>query len=234
MGMHSKKRKPFKLATSALAAGAAASMIAAPAASAAPDSDWDALAGCESGGNWSINTGNGYYGGVQFDANTWQAYGGGEFAPTADQATREQQIYVAEKVLDAQGWGAWPACSSSLGLSSAAETSRPDPNQQTAPAAEETTEVVPEAPAADDTNNTEDTENTENTDVNTEQEAETPAAPAQTPVDAVYGQVTSTLDSLGVKLPAEAQQLLDQYHDQINDYYNQVAPIVNALTGAQK
>ncbi|WP_040788510.1 transglycosylase family protein [Nocardia paucivorans] len=89
-------------------------------ASAAPDSDWDRLAQCEAGGNWAINTGNGYQGGLQFSPSTWRAHGGGEFAPTANQATREQQIAVAERVLASQGWGAWPGCSSKLGLTSSA------------------------------------------------------------------------------------------------------------------
>lgn len=79
-------------------------------------STWDAIAQCESGGNWAINTGNGYYGGVQFSYSTWLAFGGGDYAPTADLATKAQQIEIAEKVLAAQGWGAWPACSSQLGL----------------------------------------------------------------------------------------------------------------------
>ncbi|ONM50389.1 resuscitation-promoting factor Rpf1 domain-containing protein [Nocardia donostiensis] len=88
-------------------------------ASAAPDSDWDRLAQCEAGGNWGINTGNGYHGGLQFSQSTWQSHGGSEYAPTANQASREQQIAVAEKVLASQGWGAWPSCSAKLGLSSA-------------------------------------------------------------------------------------------------------------------
>ncbi|MDQ3449762.1 MAG: transglycosylase family protein, partial [Actinomycetota bacterium] len=77
---------------------------------------WDQLAQCESGGDWAINTGNGYYGGLQFSYDTWAAYGGGAYAETADQASREQQIAIAEKVQSAQGWGAWPACSAELGL----------------------------------------------------------------------------------------------------------------------
>jgi uncharacterized protein YabE (DUF348 family) len=78
---------------------------------------WDALAQCESGGNWAINTGNGYYGGLQFSASTWQAYGGGAYASTANLATREQQIAIAEKLRAATGgYGSWPACSQSLGL----------------------------------------------------------------------------------------------------------------------
>lgn len=77
---------------------------------------WDALAQCEANGDWSINTGNGYSGGLQFHAATWSNYGGGEFAPDAWQATREQQIIIAERVLAAEGWSAWPSCSARLGL----------------------------------------------------------------------------------------------------------------------
>lgn len=77
---------------------------------------WDRLAQCESGGNWHINTGNGYYGGIQFNRSTWLAYGGGQYAPTADGASREQQIAIAKKVQASQGWGAWPACTSKLGI----------------------------------------------------------------------------------------------------------------------
>jgi nucleoid-associated protein YgaU len=103
---------------------AAGAVLAVPfvgvgTASAASGSTWDALAQCESGGDWHINTGNGYYGGVQFDASTWRAYGGGAYAPRADLASREQQIAIAEKTLAAQGWGAWPACSAKLGLGEA-------------------------------------------------------------------------------------------------------------------
>ena len=77
---------------------------------------WDELAACESNGNWSINTGNGYHGGLQFNAGTWAAYGGTAYAPTADLATREQQIEIAKKTQAAQGWGAWPACTAKMGL----------------------------------------------------------------------------------------------------------------------
>ena len=76
--------------------------------------DWDAVAQCESGGDWSINTGNGYYGGLQFSQSTWEAFGGAEHAPRADLATRAQQIAVAEKVLAGQGPGAWPTCGRNL------------------------------------------------------------------------------------------------------------------------
>jgi resuscitation-promoting factor RpfB len=76
---------------------------------------WDAIAGCEAGGNWAINTGNGYYGGVQFDQSTWERNGGLRFAPRADMATREEQIAIAEVTRSHQGWGAWPVCSGRTG-----------------------------------------------------------------------------------------------------------------------
>lgn len=76
---------------------------------------WDAISRCEAGGNWAINTGNGYYGGVQFDQNTWERNGGSRFAPRADMATREEQIAVAEVTRARQGWGAWPVCSGRAG-----------------------------------------------------------------------------------------------------------------------
>lgn len=72
---------------------------------------WDIVAACESGNNWSINTGNGYYGGVQFDQNTWERHGGLRYAPRADLATKEEQIAIAEVTRARQGWGAWPTCS---------------------------------------------------------------------------------------------------------------------------
>ncbi|WP_205781686.1 resuscitation-promoting factor [Mycobacterium alsense] len=78
---------------------------------------WDAIAGCEAGGNWAINTGNGYYGGVQFDQGTWERNGGLRFAARADLATREEQIAIAEVTRSRQGWGAWPVCSGRAGAS---------------------------------------------------------------------------------------------------------------------
>jgi resuscitation-promoting factor RpfA len=83
----------------------------ATAADAATDGQWDNVAQCESGGNWHINTGNGYYGGLQFTQGTWVNYGGAAFASRADLATREEQISIANKVQQSQGWGAWPVCS---------------------------------------------------------------------------------------------------------------------------
>lgn len=85
--------------------------VAAPTV--ASGSVWDQLAQCESGGNWSINTGNGFYGGLQFTISSWQATGG---SGLPSDASREEQIMRAEKLLAMQGWGAWPACTSKLGL----------------------------------------------------------------------------------------------------------------------
>lgn len=85
-------------------------------AQAADRETWDRVAQCESSGNWSINTGNGYYGGLQFAQSTWEAYGGLKYAPRADLASKDQQIAIAEKTLAGQGWGAW-GCASSVGAS---------------------------------------------------------------------------------------------------------------------
>jgi resuscitation-promoting factor RpfA len=88
------------------------SAAAAAPAQAAPAGRWDRLAQCESSGNWGINSGNGYYGGLQFSRSTWQAHGG---KGMPHRASRGQQIKVAEKVLQSQGWKAWPVCSRKLG-----------------------------------------------------------------------------------------------------------------------
>ncbi|WP_030296967.1 transglycosylase family protein [Streptomyces katrae] len=98
----------------------AAPLMAAGSASAATASEWDRVAQCESGGNWSINTGNGYYGGLQFSSSTWAAYGGKAYAAQANQASKSQQIAIAEKVLKGQGKGAWPSCG--VGLSNSSYT----------------------------------------------------------------------------------------------------------------
>lgn len=109
--INSKETRPASPATIARGTKEPA---AAPAV--ADGSVWDTIAQCESTGNWSINTGNGFSGGLQFTDSTWQAFGGGEYAAQAWQASREQQIAVAQKVQAAQGWGAWPACTAKLGI----------------------------------------------------------------------------------------------------------------------
>ena len=107
-----KKAKPALIARGTKQAGNTGA--AAPAV--ASGSVWDSLAQCESGGNWAINTGNGFYGGLQFTPSTWAGHGGTAYAPSANLATREQQIAIAERVQASQGWGAWPACTARLGI----------------------------------------------------------------------------------------------------------------------
>ncbi len=104
--------------TSVAAAVPVAGVTAVPAHAASLDT-WNRLAQCESSGNWSINTGNGFYGGIQFTQSTWREFGGLRYAPRADLATKAEQITVAERVLRVQGWNAWPTCSRKLGLTSA-------------------------------------------------------------------------------------------------------------------
>lgn len=103
--------------TTAGAAALAGVGLTAPAAQA--QSVWDRVAACESGGNWHINTGNGYYGGLQFAHSTWVGFGGQKYATYAHQATKPQQIAIAQKVLAVQGPGAWPVCSVRAGLTRA-------------------------------------------------------------------------------------------------------------------
>ncbi|MEY9937946.1 transglycosylase family protein [Streptacidiphilus sp. MAP5-3] len=125
-----------------LVAAPVAGLLTATTASAASVSTWDAVAQCESGGDWSINTGNGFYGGLQFTPSTWAAYGGTQYASEADQATEGQQIAVAEQVLASQGPGAWPVCGPQAGLTAGgapasvntSSTQQSAPAQQAAPA----------------------------------------------------------------------------------------------------
>ncbi|WP_116506022.1 transglycosylase family protein [Micromonospora sp. B006] len=113
-----------RTALGAVVAGTAvgAATLFGPAAPASAGVNWDAVARCESGGNWKINTGNGYYGGLQFSRATWNGYGGQKYAARADLASRSEQIAVAEKVLRGQGIGAWPVCGRKGGSASAAAT----------------------------------------------------------------------------------------------------------------
>jgi LysM repeat protein len=117
-----RRRKPnptkrnIGLATAPLVA--AIPLVSASSASAAEAGPWDRLASCESGGNWHINTGNGYYGGVQFADGTWDGWGGERYASRADLATKTEQIVIAAKLVENSGWGSWPACSDRLGLGS--------------------------------------------------------------------------------------------------------------------
>ncbi len=146
-------RRSSRLAKGGLVAAGFAAVAGAvlmpTAANAADDATWDALAQCESGGNWAIDTGNGYYGGLQFSQSTWEA-NGGSGNPAA--ASREEQIRVAENVLATQGWGAWPSCSAQIGASGPAEPREqapaPEPaEEQPAAPAEEAPAEQPAAPA---------------------------------------------------------------------------------------
>lgn len=152
--------------------GVAAATMSMPAANAVDGATWDALAQCESGGNWSINTGNGFYGGLQFTQQSWNGVG---MSGSPATASRAQQIEAGERLLAIQGWGAWPACSAKLGLygktgaaptytepttvaaqsqtqqtytAPAAQVAPAAPAAQAAPAAVEAPAAAPAAPAA--------------------------------------------------------------------------------------
>ncbi|MFC4002121.1 transglycosylase family protein [Prauserella oleivorans] len=138
-----------RFAVAGLTVGAPLAIAATPAQ--ADSVNWDAIAECESGGDWSINTGNGYYGGLQFSQSTWEAYGG---SGNPANASREEQIAVAERVLQGQGIGAWPVCGAQAGSTASYESSNTEgsyeaetetsyePVEESAPAPE------PAAPAA--------------------------------------------------------------------------------------
>lgn len=115
-----KHRKPTStrhtIARSAVVGAVVATPIVLACPAGAAGADWDTLARCESSGNWAANTGNGFFGGLQFTPQTWAAYGGTKYADSAAGASREQQIEVAERVLAAQGPGAWPVCSVKTGF----------------------------------------------------------------------------------------------------------------------
>ncbi|TQF06456.1 LysM peptidoglycan-binding domain-containing protein [Kitasatospora acidiphila] len=135
-------------ATGLLGLGLALPCITATTASAAPVSVWDKVAACESTNNWSINTGNGFYGGLQFTSSTWAAYGGTQYAPQANLATKDQQIAVAEKVLADQGPGAWPVCSIQAGLTAGGAPAQVDTGAGSTSSTPAPTPAAPAAPAA--------------------------------------------------------------------------------------
>ncbi|MCI4045515.1 transglycosylase family protein [Streptomyces sp. TRM75563] len=146
-------RRPRQAPAIVVAAGVTGSAIAIPllgasGAHAAEASTWDRVAECESGGMWSADLGNGYYGGLQFSQETWSAYGGTAFAPRADLASRSQQISVAEKVLDDQGPKAWPSCAVISGL--AVDGSLPGVDPGTSPTPDPTSTPADEADAPDE------------------------------------------------------------------------------------
>lgn len=144
-GRH-RRYKPSSVSRASLTVTAGGAGIALPlvgaatTAQAASEDTWDKVAECESTNNWAINTGNGYFGGLQFTQSTWEAFGGTQYAPRADLATKAQQIAVAEKVLDGQGPGAWPNCGPKAGLSKGSADhpeppdAKPEPKPRTAAA----------------------------------------------------------------------------------------------------
>jgi resuscitation-promoting factor RpfA len=209
MARHTRKTvsAAAKLAATTAAFGTAAALLA-PAAAAAPDSDWDRLAQCEAGGNWNINTGNGYHGGLQFSPSTWAAYGGNQYAPYAYQATREQQIAVAEKTLAGQGWGAWPACSARLGLNSA-------PTPRTAPSTEASAPAqVQEIVAQSE-----------------EQSVISGISSDELAVDAVYGLVRDSLAEYGVAVPAALDATYNANRHDFNAFYGANRGTIDAALG---
>lgn len=119
-------------------------LVLAGTANAAPDSVWDQIAQCESGGKWNTSTGNGYSGGLQFSPSTWRAYGGSG-SPAG--ASRAQQIAVAERVLAAQGWGAWPSCSRKVGAKGSATPRTVTTAKDTSATRTTQTQVKPKGPA---------------------------------------------------------------------------------------
>lgn len=125
--------------------GAVAATMSMPAANAVDGATWDALAQCESGGNWSINTGNGFYGGLQFTQQSWNGVG---MSGSPATATRAQQIEAGERLLAIQGWGAWPACSAKLGLYGKAGAAPTYTEPTTTVAAQSQTQQTYTAPAA--------------------------------------------------------------------------------------
>ena len=134
-----KKSKLLRRSAAALVLAATSATMVAPASQAADVATWEKLAQCESGGNWSINTGNGFYGGLQFTQQSWNGVG---MSGSPQYASREAQIEAGERLLAIQGWGAWPACSAKLGLSGAATPTYTDPSNATVPS---TTVVAPQS-----------------------------------------------------------------------------------------
>lgn len=159
-GRHRRPSKPVRFAAAAGVTGAAVAipLIGAGGAQAASVDTWDRVAQCESTGNWSINTGNGYYGGLQFSQSSWAAAGGTQYAARADLATKEQQIATAERLLAMQGPGAWPHCGQVAGLTAGGPAPELGSGQGSGQATEQAApapERTEEAPASRGTERTE-------------------------------------------------------------------------------
>lgn len=141
----SKRARRLIAATGVVGIGLTVPTLTAGSASAAPVSTWDKVAACESTNNWAINTGNGFYGGLQFTSSTWAEFGGKQYAPQANQATKAQQIAIAEKVLAVQGPGAWPVCSVKAGLTKGGAPAQVDTGSEAKASRSETRQAAPKA-----------------------------------------------------------------------------------------
>ena len=197
-----------RIARVALTGAVAAAPFAAamPAASAAPQSTWDKVAQCEGSGNWKTNTGNGFAGGLQFTPSTWKAYGGTQFASNANQASREQQIAVAERVLQEQGPGAWPVCSKKAGLTKSGGLD----NQ----------EVSASASSKGASVHTKKSEKSEKKSDSSQSKSEkkSESKPAPTPHKGSYTvQAGDTLGQIGTKLGKDWHQVFTENKDLLHD-----------------
>ncbi|SDW94303.1 LysM domain-containing protein [Saccharopolyspora shandongensis] len=196
-GKHRKSITGRNVARVALAGAVVAAPFAlALPANAASQSTWDAVAKCESGGNWSINTGNGYYGGLQFNQSTWAAYGGTSYASNASQASREQQIAVAERVLQKQGPGAWPVCSKKAGLTAGGGLQNQSVSSTTTKKTTPKTETKPKVKTE-----------TKKTEVKKTVQVE----------GAYTVQAGDTLSSIGAQFGISWQSIFEKNHDVISD-----------------
>ncbi|MHA6758478.1 transglycosylase family protein [Streptacidiphilus sp. PAMC 29251] len=187
-----KNRLRAALAVGVVAAVPVVGLVSATGASAADSSTWDKVASCESTNNWSANTGNGFYGGLQFTPSTWAAFGGTAYAASADQASQGQQIAVAENVLAAQGPGAWPVCGPEAGLTAGGT-----------PATVDTTTPATSTPAATSDDTAPAATSTPSTDTSTSTES----APAATGAGSYTVQSGDTLGSIAAAHGTDWQSL---------------------------
>ncbi|WP_218220014.1 transglycosylase family protein [Nesterenkonia sp. Act20] len=202
----------------AVATLAGAGVIAqAPAASAA--SQWDQLAQCESGGNWSINTGNGYYGGLQFSQQSWQAVGG---SGLPSQASKSEQISRAHQLWEAQGWGAWPSCSAQLGLSGnpgggGSPAPAPEPEPEPAPVQQAPQQQAPAPAPAPEPAPVQQAPQTEVQSAPAPQSVEQPSSDVQVSGETYTVQSGDSLTSIAAALGVDWNELWSANGDLVED-----------------
>ncbi|MEU8132024.1 transglycosylase family protein [Streptodolium elevatio] len=214
------RRMRTAVVAGAVVAAPLVGVATAGSASAASVSTWDKVAQCESGGNWSINTGNGYYGGLQFSASTWRAYGG---SGMAHQASKAEQIRIAEKVLAGQGPGAWPVCSKKAGLTKGGGSPDLSGTSNTKP----TTKTAPKTPTKPSTQQAPSKPSTK-TPTKTPTKPSTPTKPATKPT-------TVAPQSVPVQAPAKpsAAPAAGEYLVQSGDTLSQIAAAHDVAGGWQ-